>query len=252
MAISRTILGARVDALTYQEAVDAVFRWAHAGESRYLCAAPVASVLAAYDSPEFRRVLAQADMVTPDGAPVAWALRKLGSKGQRRVSGPDIMLLVLERAANEGVPIGLFGASQECIDILVRDLPDRFPGLEIVYAVSPPFRKPSEEEDEATVRAIIESGSRILFVGLGCPKQEQWMFEHRGRVPAAMLGVGAAFDMHAGLIKRAPKWMRHVGIEWLHRLLSEPRRLFYRYLIYSPRFFLLFAKQRLGWKPRGN
>lgn len=245
MATPKRILGARIDSLTYPEATDTVMAWADAGESRYVCAAPVHSVLVAHDSGDFKKVLAEADMVTPDGAPVAWALRKLGQVGQRRVSGPDLMLLVLEAAARDRVPIGLYGSSQECIDRLKTILPEKFHGLQIVYAVSPPFGKMSEEEDAAVVDAINQAGPKILFVGLGCPKQEQWMFDHKGRVNAVMLGVGAAFDMHAGLLKRAPEWMRNNGLEWFFRFVSEPKRLFHRYIIYCPRFYLLFWKQRL-------
>jgi N-acetylglucosaminyldiphosphoundecaprenol N-acetyl-beta-D-mannosaminyltransferase len=246
MAEANTIIDARIDAVTYDEALRMILDWARAGESRYVCAAPLHSVLVAHDSEQFRQVLSEADLVTPDGAPVAWALRKLGNAGQRRVSGPDLMLLVLEAAAKEGLPVALHGSSQECIDILTRDLPKRFPGLQIVYAVSPPFRQLTDAEEADTLSRINASGARLLFVGLGCPKQEQWMHDRKGRVAAVMLGVGAAFDMHAGLLKRAPKWMRTIGLEWFHRLLSEPRRLFHRYVVYCPRFFWLFAKQRIS------
>jgi N-acetylglucosaminyldiphosphoundecaprenol N-acetyl-beta-D-mannosaminyltransferase len=243
MMLTKTIIGSRVDAVSYEEATAKIIEWSQERKGRFVCAAPVHSVLIGHDSAEHRGALAAADLVTPDGAPVAWALRKLGCHGQRRVSGPDLMLRVLDDAAKKGIPVGLFGSSQKCIDLLKVRLPEKAPGLNIVYAVSPPFHALSEEEDKAVHCQIKDSGARILFVALGCPKQELWMAEHRDKVDCVMVGVGAAFDMHAGLIRRAPRWMRDIGLEWLFRLVFQPRRLFYRYLVYCPRFFVLFAKQ---------
>ncbi len=243
MLLTKLVIGSRVDAVSYDEATGKILEWSRESRGRYVCAAPVHSVLIGHDTLEHRQALAGADLVTPDGAPVAWALRRLGCKGQHRVSGPDLMLKVLAAAAEAKQPIGLFGASERCIELLKTKLPAMTPGVDIVYAYAPPFR-PLSEDEEATIDAdVAAAGARILFVALGCPKQERWMAEHRDRVDCVMVGVGAAFDMHAGLIRRAPRWMRDAGMEWLFRLVFSPRRLFYRYLVYCPRFFWLFAGQ---------
>lgn len=243
MQIRKLVIGSRVDAVSYAETTAKIIDWSKGDQGRYVCAAPVHSILIGHDLPEYRAVLEEADLVTPDGAPVAWALRKLGCQGQRRVSGPDLMINVLEAAAAVGIPIGLFGASEKCIELLKQRLPARIPNLNIAYAYSPPFRALSEEEEKQVIADIEASGVRILFVALGCPKQEMWMYEHRKQLSCVMVGVGAAFDMHAGLIRRAPTWMQDIGLEWLFRLAFQPKRLFYRYLVYCPRFFVLFARQ---------
>jgi len=166
--------------------------------------ATVHSVMEAWDDPGFRQVLNAADLVTPDGMPLVWMLRRLGYPDQQRVYGPDLTLHVCEAAAREGVPVGFYGGVPEALETMVSKLRRLFPGLVVAYAWSPPFRPLTPEEDAQVVREIVESGARVLFVGLGCPKQERWMGEHRGRVPAVMLGVGAAFDFHGGRVRQAP------------------------------------------------
>jgi N-acetylglucosaminyldiphosphoundecaprenol N-acetyl-beta-D-mannosaminyltransferase len=243
---SCVVLGSRVHATTYDEATALVMEWARAGESRMVYAAPVHMIMEAYDSPEFQALLNSADLVTPDGMPVAWAMRWLGSKGQGRVCGPDLLESVCRACAEAQVPIGLYGSSSETLAALKSNLESRYPGLAVVYAYSPPFRPLTAEEDAQIERDIAASGARVLFVGLGCPKQERWMAAHRGRVPAVMMGVGAAFDFHSGDLKRAPKWMQRAGLEWLFRLCMNPRRLFVRYLKHNPRYLALVLFQILG------
>lgn len=199
-----------------------------------------------YDCSDYRRAVNAADLVTPDGMPMVWALRGLGQKGQRRVYGPDLMLEVLGAASRAEVPVGFFGGRPEVLDRMLAVVRGRFPGLDVAYAESPPFRPPTGPERRATIDAINASGTRILFIGLGCPKQERWMAEHRGRINAVMLGVGAAFDFHAGTTPQAPRWMRNAGLEWLFRLSVEPRRLWRRYLKHNPRFLALFLLQVLN------
>jgi N-acetylglucosaminyldiphosphoundecaprenol N-acetyl-beta-D-mannosaminyltransferase len=149
------------------------------------------------------------------------------------------MLGVLEAAARKGIPVGFYGGAPKVLDSLVKNLQSRFQDLDVVFSCSPPFRSPTLEEDLASVQDINDSGARILFVGLGCPKQERWMAAHRDKVQAVMIGVGAAFDFHAGKVRQAPQWLQKSGLEWLFRLLVEPGRLWQRYLKHNPRFIAL-------------
>jgi N-acetylglucosaminyldiphosphoundecaprenol N-acetyl-beta-D-mannosaminyltransferase len=198
-----------------------------------------------YDSPEYRAIVNGADLVTPDGMPLVWALRLFGVVGATRVRGLTLTVHVLERAATTGVAVGFYGTSPEVLRCMLDACKRRFPGLRVAYAHAPAFRQATAEEDAAVVRGINDSGARILFVGLGCPKQELWMASHRGRVNAVMLGVGAAFDFLAGVKPQAPAWMQHVGLEWVFRLATEPRRLWRRYAYHNPRFMVLVAGQYL-------
>jgi len=225
-----------------------MIKWAQKPESRYVCVANVHVVMEAYDSPDFREVINSADLVTPDGMPLVWTLRALGVRDQTRVYGPELTLWLLEAAAQEEIPVGFYGSSPGTIQRLVDVLKKRFPSLNIAYSFSPPYRPHTAEEDEAVVREINASGVRILLVGLGCPKQERWMAEHKGRVQAVMLGVGAAFDFIAGVKKQAPHWMQGHGLEWLYRLSQEPGRLWRRYLYTNPRFAALILLNLLSRK----
>lgn len=241
-----TILGMRVDPTSYREATRAILSWAHKGESRYVCVANVHMVMEAFDHPDFREQVNRADLVTPDGMPLVWMLRMRGYSHQERVYGPDLTLHVCEAAAREGIPVGFYGGRPETLQRLVHNLTQRYPGLRVVYTYSPPFRPLTEEEDQKIVQAIRDAGVRILFVGLGCPKQEWWMAHHHGRIPAVMVGVGAAFDFHAGQVRQAPRWMQRMGLEWAFRLSQEPLRLWRRYLIHNPRFLWYISLEQLG------
>jgi len=238
------VAGLGVDAVGFAEAVDRVVAWARRRESRYVCAANAHMVVTAHEDPSFRAVMEGADLVVPDGMPLVWLLRRAGVRGQERVAGPDLMLALCGRAAAEGLPVGLYGGTPETLAKLAARLASRFPGLRIAYRHAPPFHPLGPGEDARVVEAIGRSGARILFVGLGCPKQERWMAEHRGRVRAVMLGVGAAFDFHAGARRRAPPWMQRAGLEWLWRLGSEPRRLWRRYLVGNARFLWYATRAR--------
>jgi N-acetylglucosaminyldiphosphoundecaprenol N-acetyl-beta-D-mannosaminyltransferase len=233
----------RVDATSYADATRRILDWARRRESRYVCAANVHMTMEAYDSPEFRDVVNAADLVTPDGVPLVWVLRRLGLWRQTRVYGPDLMLAVCDAAARAGLPLGFYGGQPADLSSLVRRLAGRYPGVRIVYQCSPPFRPLTGAEDEADVASIHASGVRVLFVGLGCPKQERWMAGHRGRVEAVMVGVGAAFAIHAGTLRQAPRAIQRMGLEWLFRLAVEPSRLWRRYARNNPRFLILVARQ---------
>lgn len=239
----RYILGLRVDATNFKEATRLVLEWARKGESQYVCAANVHMVMEAYDSNTFQRVVNGAGLVVPDGMPLAWGLKMLGVKSQKRINGPELMLQVCEAAASEHVPVGFYGGSPDTLEKLIKKLRMRFPKLTVAYYYSPPYRPLTPAEDADVVKQITESGARILFVGLGCPKQECWMAEHRDKIPAVMLGVGAAFDFHAGKVPQAPRWIQNIGMEWFFRLCMEPKRLWRRYLKHNPRFLILFALQ---------
>lgn len=244
--VSRSVLGARVDATSYEDASQRVVRWAGEGRSAYVCVAATHLIMEAHDSAALRQDVNSADLVTPDGRPLVWVLKVLGVKDASQVRGTDLMTHVVERAARENVPIGLYGGTPESLEALVRVLETRYPGLQVACRISPPFRPLTPEEDAAVTQEITASGARILFVGIGCPKQERWMVAHKGRIPAVMVGVGAAFDFHAGSVRQAPRWMQETGLEWAFRLMMDPRRLWKRYAKQNPRFVWLSLLQLLG------
>jgi N-acetylglucosaminyldiphosphoundecaprenol N-acetyl-beta-D-mannosaminyltransferase len=239
------ILGTPIDVLEWETAIVRINGWARANESRYVCICNVHSVVTTRYDPIFEQVVNDADMATPDGEPVAWMLRRFGVPLQRRINGPDLMWRYCAEAATRGESIYLYGSTPETLQILEHRLDKTFPGLRIAGSWSPPFRALTEEEDEADVARINASGAGTVWVSLGCPKQEKWMAAHRGRINAVMIGVGAAFDYHAGTTARAPSWMQRSGLEWLYRLLSEPRRLWKRYLVTNTLFIFLATRQLL-------
>jgi N-acetylglucosaminyldiphosphoundecaprenol N-acetyl-beta-D-mannosaminyltransferase len=242
------ILGMRVDATDYRHAAAIVRGWAEREESKYVCVATVNNVMEAHDSADFRCVMNDADLVTPDGMPLVWGLRLLGCKNASRVYGPDLTPVLLEMAASSGLPVGFFGGSPATLHRLWEVVASRFPRVSVAYSFSPPFQPLMADEDRRVVEEINRSGARILFVGLNTPKQDYWMAAHKGRINAVMIGVGAAFDFLAGTKPQAPRWMMKIGMEWLFRLMTEPRRLWKRYLKHNPRFVALFVAQLLGLK----
>jgi N-acetylglucosaminyldiphosphoundecaprenol N-acetyl-beta-D-mannosaminyltransferase len=248
MMLSRPLKGAKVlkttvHALDWEQVVSLISEWSANRDSRVVSICNVHSVVTASIDETFAAALRAADLVTPDGAPVAWMLRRAGFRAQRRISGPDLMEKYCALAAARHEPIFIYGSTPAVMSALSRSLEQRFPGIIIAGAISPPFRSLTDEEDLAMVKAINESGARVVWVGLGCPKQELWMAEHRGRVRAVMVGVGAGFDYMAGTLKRAPRWMRKSGLEWLHRLTTEPKRLARRYFLTNTLFVIGVAAQ---------
>lgn len=202
--------------------------------------------MTAYWSRVYQNVINHAALVTPDGMPLVWALRLLGVKGQQRVYGPDLMLAWCERAAELGLPIYLYGSTDHTLQKLQAYLQNRFPGLPIAGCHAPPFRPLTPEEEEADIQRMYQSGAKVVFLGLGCPKQEQWMYRNRGKFPCVMIGVGAAFAFFSGEVQQAPRWMMKFGLEWLYRFIQEPKRLWQRYLINNPAFVVLFSLQLLN------
>jgi len=239
-------LDVNISETSYFLARDQIQVWSQLGGSRYICAANVHVVMQAHDFKEYNNALNRADMVTPDGMPLVWMLRIKGIKNQHRVYGPTLMLKILEMAAQEQIPVGFYGADAFTLRMLVTRMKERYIGLRVTYAFSPPFHPIDEQESTKIIEDITRSGTRILFVGLGCPKQELWMAEYHGHIPAVMIGVGAAFDFHAGVKKQAPYLLQKIGLEWLFRLIQEPQRLWRRYLYNNPRFVFLAILDLLG------
>jgi N-acetylglucosaminyldiphosphoundecaprenol N-acetyl-beta-D-mannosaminyltransferase len=242
------ILGMTVHEVDYDSSVDIIAQCAERTESSVICAANVHMVMEAFDDPVFKRIINSADLVTPDGMPLKWLINLLGGKLLDRVYGPTLALRICERAAAKSIPVGFYGGTPDSLTALTQALQLKFPLLRIDYAHSPPFRTLTVEEDTKAVHLIGSSGIRILFVGLGCPKQERWMHLHRESVPLVMVGVGAFFDFYSGRIRQAPAWMQRCGLEWLFRLLMEPRRLFKRYAYNNPRFVFLALIQLLRFR----
>jgi N-acetylglucosaminyldiphosphoundecaprenol N-acetyl-beta-D-mannosaminyltransferase len=236
------VLGAPIDVLYWSGAVATLLRWAAQGEDRYVCACNVHSVVTAQRHQGLADAVRDADMVLPDGAPVAWLMRKCGYTSQQRISGPDLMWRFFAAAAPYRESIFLYGGSPDTLERLQARIKATFPDLQIAGAYSPPYRTLTDEEDQAAVELMNRSGATTIWISLGCPKQEVWMAEHRGRIKGVLVGVGAAFGFHAGTTKRAPKWMQRLSLEWLHRLLSEPGRLWKRYL--STNTIFIFAAIR--------
>lgn len=239
----RYALGTKVHGTSYEGATELILDWAEQQQSRSVCVANVHTVMEAYDRPDFQNVINGADLVTPDGMPLVWSLKLEGVKNASRVYGPDLTPSVLKAAEERGIPVGFYGGSSFVLERLLERVRREYPRLPVVFAQSPPYRPLTLQEDREVVKAMQRSGVRVLFVGLGCPKQERWMAEHRGAIPAVMVGVGAAFDFMAGSKRQSPRWIQSIGFEWLFRFATEPRRLWKRYVKHNPRFVVL-----MGWQ----
>jgi len=251
----RHVLGMRVDHIESGDAVDLVTQWAAAApaRARIVCAANVHMVMEAHDDAAFRATVNEADLVVPDGVPTVWALRELGLSQRRRVRvTPDLLVELLVACELKGLKLGLYGGTQGVLRAFSTFLISATPQIEVVYEYSPPFRSLTPQEDERAVEEITAAGVQLLLVGIGCPKQEAWMGAHADRLNCVMFGVGAAFDVFGGRTRNAPAWMRDRGLEWLFRLVSEPRRLWRRHLFNDPRFLALFALQAIRERLAGR
>jgi len=231
----------------YEQVLDWMEATIAAGDHGYVTAAAVNLIMSAQEDPDARAAVLGATLAVPDGQPLVWALRALGHPRATRVYGPDLMAGFCARAARAGTPIYLYGGrTPAALQLLERRLRERFPGLQIAGSFSPPFRPLTPEEEERVIAEINSSGAAVVWVGTGQPKQEKWMLRMRPRLSAPLLiGVGAAFDFHAGLVSQAPPWMQRSGLEWTYRLAREPRRLWRRYARYNPLFLAGFARQYL-------
>ncbi len=242
----RVVVGTQVSICTYASATNAILSWARSGGSYSTCHVNSHTVMMGARDPAHQRAMNACDLVTPDGAPIVKQLRRLGETIEDRVTGPILMMHVCRAAAAAAVPIGLYGSTQSTIDALRASLERDSPGIQIAYAYSPPFRPLAEQELAAEIDHIVASGARIVFVGLGCPKQELFVHEMKRRaVPGVFMAVGAAFEMNAGIAPYAPAWMQRNGLEWLFRLSRNPRRLWKRYAVFPALFIAAANKQRL-------
>lgn len=238
------ILGVMVNATDYDSAVTQIISAAHQGQSFGVTALAVHGVMAGVLDSTHQYRLNQLHLVVPDGQPVRWALNLLYKVNlSDRVYGPNLMLAVCKAAAGEQLPIFLYGSKPEVLEALSSNLQSKFPNLLIAGKQPSRFRTLSAEEKQQDIQHIIDSGAKIVFVGLGCPRQEIWVYEHLELLPMPMLAVGAAFDFHAGTLPQAPAWMQKRGLEWLYRFLQEPRRLWKRYVLLNPTYLLLLFLQ---------
>lgn len=255
----RIVAGVGISTTSYDEVVDCCRHWIDQlradrspARARYVCCTSVHGIITARDDRNVRDILNAADIATPDGMPLVWALRSFGVSNQARVYGPALMLRLCESAATHGQGVFLYGGREDSLRELQTRLRAKFSHLRIVGSYSPPFRALTAAEDQLVVRKLIESGAELVFVGISTPKQERWMYEHREKLPGlVMIGVGAAFDFHAGRVRQAPGWMQRNGLEWLFRLAAEPRRLWQRYLLVTPRFLPLWGLQLLRGRAEG-
>jgi N-acetylglucosaminyldiphosphoundecaprenol N-acetyl-beta-D-mannosaminyltransferase len=243
----RPVLGVPLALTNYDETLDWIDAKIANRSRGFICVAAVHTVMLCQEDEVLREAVSQADFTVPDGQPLVWAMNMLGHQLPSRVYGPELMVRACERARTTGVRMYLYGGrNQGALVQLALNLRKRFPGLQIVGGYSPPFRELSDEEEHAVVDEINRSKADVVWVGIGAPKQEKWMARMRERLDAPVLiGVGAAFDFHAGLVPQAPPWMQRIGLEWLFRLGTEPRRLWRRYTRYNPLFVAGFAGQYL-------
>lgn len=209
---------------------------------KYICVSNVHTTVMAHDNPAYRNVQNSAAIALPDGKPLSVVSRKRGYTEAERVTGPDLMGELFAR--ENGLKHFFYGDKEETLQILQQKLKEKYPDIQIAGMISPPFRSLSREEEKAYIQQINDSGADIIWIGLGAPKQENWMYEHQGMFQGVMIGVGAGFSYHAGLIKRAPEWMQKMSLEWFYRLMQDPVRLFKRYFTTNLKFILLEAKDK--------
>jgi len=246
------ILGVGVSALNMAMALEIIEGWIERREPHYVCVTGVHGVMESQRDEELRRIHNRAGLVTPDGMPLVWLSRLQSFHHVERVYGPDLMLALCERSVAKGYRHFFYGGAEGVPEQLASVLQKRFPGLQVAGTFSPPFRPLTADEDDRIVQMINAAAPDIVWVGLSTPKQERWMAGHRERLTAPVLiGVGAAFDFLTGRKPQAPRWMQRAGLEWLFRLLTEPRRLWRRYLINNPLFVALVVLQALGVRRYG-
>lgn len=250
---TQSVTGFPISALPFNSQVQVIMNWAKAGRSKVVCVSNVHMIMEGHWDCQFAQVLRRADLLTPDGMPLAWMTGLMKGQPQERVAGIELMSALCQQAQQRSMSLFLLGSTPEMLAQVTQNLSQAYPNLQIAGMLSPPFRPLSDEEDQQIVDTINESGAKLVFVSLGCPKQERWMSAHRGRVRAVMVGVGGAFSVCAGTKRWAPAWVRNYGMEWLYRLIQEPKRLWKRYASTIPPFLWLAFKQvvkmRLGLEP---
>jgi N-acetylglucosaminyldiphosphoundecaprenol N-acetyl-beta-D-mannosaminyltransferase len=246
-----TIVGCEVDSVTWSEALETIRSHAKRRAGAWVSLCNVHSVVTSSSDAALRDAINGSILASPDGMPLVWILRKRGVQDQERISGLDLMLRLCDAMQASEESIYLYGSTQDTLDLLAANLNRDYCELTVAGTMSPPFRDLSDAETQQICDEINASGAGIVFVGLGCPKQEVWMANNSHRINAVLIGVGAAFDYHAGTLKRAPKWARDIGLEWFVRLLSEPRRLFKRYFATNTKFLAKYLPELLRVSRRG-
>lgn len=240
----KELLSIKLTIGAYQSFIDKLVGLARNRISSYVCIVNVHSCIEAHRNNAYAEVVNNADVATPDGMPLVKGLKWLYGIQQKKVSGPDLMPVLLKEAAEKSLKVFFYGSTDEVLQILKQKSEQLYPNLMIVGMISPPFRKLSNEEIQQDIDAINNVETNMLFVALGCPKQERWMAEMKGKINAVMIGVGGAFPMLAGMEKRAPLWMQNNMLEWLYRLIQDPKRLFKRYAITNSLFIYLLTKEK--------
>jgi N-acetylglucosaminyldiphosphoundecaprenol N-acetyl-beta-D-mannosaminyltransferase len=240
---SQNVIGSPVTAASFDEQVAQVVQWASHRLSKVVCVANVHMLVEALDDPGLTKILQQADLVTPDGMPLVWMLQLLRRAPQDRVAGMDLMLSVCEAAQRDGISVYFLGSEQAVLDRIRVRIRREFPRLKVAGVEPLPMIGFPIEVDQTVVDQVNDSGAGVVFLALGCPKQEKWMAAYQGRINAVMLGVGGVFPVYAGLQQRAPEFIRSAGLEWLYRLVQEPRRLWKRYSKTIPPFIWLALRQ---------
>lgn len=243
---TQKVLDFPITALRFDDQIQTILRWAIANESKAVCVANVHMLMEAYWNPEFAGILKNADLVTPDGMPLVWMMRLLGARYQNRVAGMDILLSICQLAQKLDISLFFVGSQTEILLRMRKRLQEEFPKLKIAAMEPLPFRPLTKEEDETLIDKINQSGSSLVLVSLGCPKQENWIAQHKDKIQGVMIGLGGVFPVYAGIQKRAPRMIRDLGFEWLYRFVQEPRRLWRRYIKTIPPFVLLAIKQLLN------
>ncbi len=241
------VLGVPVSTINMPQAIATILSWINSGQAHYICVRDVHGVMRAQEDADLMEIHQGAGLVTPDGMPLVWLARWRGHSDVGRVCGADLVAELCAASVERGIGHYFYGGKPGVAERMASALVARFPGLKVVGTSTPPFRPVSAEEDTAAMNAIVAAKPAVVWVGLSTPKQEYWMRDHVGRIPGAtLIGVGAAFDFYAGDVKRAPEWMHHRGLEWLHRLASEPQRLWWRYLVLAPKFVVMVGRRGLG------
>ncbi|PZD73265.1 N-acetylglucosaminyldiphosphoundecaprenol N-acetyl-beta-D-mannosaminyltransferase [Acaryochloris thomasi RCC1774] len=237
------VIGTNVNALSLKQSATQIIAWAKQNISKTICVANVHMLMEAYWDPSFKQILHSADLVTPDGMPLVWMLKFLGAYSQERVAGMDLLKKLCEEAQQQKVGIFFLGSETKILAKMRQRLESEYPSLDIIGMESLPFRPLTDQEDQKIVERINGTEAGLLFLSLGCPKQEKWIAQHRGRINATMVGLGGVFPVYAGLQKYAPQWIRTLGMEWAYRLYQEPGRLWRRYATTIPPFVWLAARQ---------
>lgn len=247
----KSIFSFNFSTLNFTDAVSAIIRLAEKKNSAYICVSNVHMVMEAKKDIAFGMVLQHADMAVLDGMPLCWSMALLHGIKTDRIAGRHLMDAILQKCAEQQLPIYIYGGRAEALDRAVNFIEDNYSGIQVVGSYSPPFRPLSDEEDLDVITKIKESGAAIVFVSLGCPKQEKWMAQMKNRIPAVMLGIGIALEVLTQQQKSTPPWMERSGLEWFFRLCKEPRRLFKRYLITNTGFVFLLLRTLLSKRVKG-